>query len=79
MSFEEAVVPSTITRDAEGVIHIERNDLMKFNSARIEHTRLLGGGESETIGFEVRRPGEYPYVYSFPGHVAMMMGVLVVK
>lgn len=45
----------------------------------IAATKLLGGGESDTIEFEVPGPGEYPFLCSFPGHVAMMKGVLVVK
>lgn len=49
------------------------------DEAMIAHTKLLGGGESDTIEFEVPGPGEYPFVCSFPGHAAMMKGVLVVK
>jgi azurin len=45
----------------------------------IAHTKLLGGGESDTIEFEVPGPGEYPFLCSFPGHAGMMKGVLVVK
>ena len=45
----------------------------------IAHTKLLGGGESDTIEFEVPGPGEYPFVCSFQGHSFMMKGVLVVK
>ena len=45
----------------------------------IAATKLIGGGESDTIEFEVPGPGEYPFLCSFPGHVAMMKGVLVVK
>jgi len=45
----------------------------------IAHTKLIGGGESDTIEFEVPAPGEYPFICSFPGHAMMMKGVLVVK
>ena len=45
----------------------------------IAHSKLVGGGESDTIEFEVPGPGEYPFVCSFPGHSGMMKGVLVVK
>ena len=45
----------------------------------IAATKLIGGGETDTIEFEVPGPGEYPFLCSFPGHVAMMKGVLVVK
>ena len=45
----------------------------------IAHSKLLGGGESDTIEFEVPGPGEYPFLCSFPGHSGVMKGVLVVK
>ncbi len=49
------------------------------DEAIIAHTKLIGGGESDTISFEVPGPGEYPFVCSFPGHASMMKGVLIVK
>ena len=49
------------------------------DEAVIAHTKLIGGGESDTISFEVPGPGEYPFVCSFPGHASMMKGVLIVK
>ncbi|MEC8424935.1 MAG: plastocyanin/azurin family copper-binding protein [Myxococcota bacterium] len=49
------------------------------DKAVVAATKLLGGGESDTISFEVPGPGEYPFLCSFPGHVGMMKGVLVVK
>ena len=45
----------------------------------IAHTKLIGGGESDLIEFELPGPGEYPFVCSFPGHAAIMQGVLVAK
>jgi azurin len=44
----------------------------------IAHTKLLGPGESETLEFEVPGPGSYPFLCTFPGHVALMSGTLVV-
>ena len=131
--------PAVVAKpDADGVVHIEATDMMKYNANRIEvegttvkielkhvgkmpkngmghnlvvlkpgtnaiswasgaiaaaateyipagdaaivaHTKLLGGGDSDTIEFTVPGPGEYPFVCSFPGHAAIMNGVLVVK
>ncbi len=49
-------------------------------SAVIAHTKILGGGESDTITFTApATAGEYPYLCSFPGHFAMMKGKLTVK
>jgi len=45
----------------------------------IAHTRLLGGGEEDTIEFTIDKKGTYKYICSFPGHVAMMKGVLIVE
>ena len=46
----------------------------------IAYTRLLGPGESDTIEFTApAKPGEYDYFCSFPGHWALMKGVMTVK
>ncbi|GAA5130388.1 azurin [Luteolibacter yonseiensis] len=46
----------------------------------IAHTKLLGGGETETLTFTApAEAGAYPFVCTFPGHFALMSGVLTVK
>ncbi|MFV0416874.1 MAG: plastocyanin/azurin family copper-binding protein [Chthoniobacterales bacterium] len=46
----------------------------------LAHTKLLGPGESDTITFTApTEPGSYPFICSFPGHVALMKGELIVK
>jgi azurin len=46
----------------------------------IVHTQVLGPGESESVTFDTPiEKGEYEYVCTFPGHFAMMRGVLEVK
>lgn len=45
----------------------------------IAHTKVLGPGESDTITFTINEPGAYPYICSFPGHWAIMKGILHVK
>ena len=42
-------------------------------------TKLLGGGESDTIEFQAPAAGTYTFLCSFPGHSAIMKGTLVVK
>ena len=42
-------------------------------------TKLLGPGESETLTFTAPESGDYQFVCSFPGHFAMMRGIMVVK
>ncbi|HWL54724.1 MAG TPA: plastocyanin/azurin family copper-binding protein [Chthoniobacteraceae bacterium] len=45
----------------------------------IAHTRMLGGGESDTIEFTVEKAGKYTYLCSFPGHFTTMRGELIVE
>lgn len=45
----------------------------------VAHTKLLGGGEEDTIKFTVDKKGTYNFLCTFPGHVAMMKGVLIVE
>ncbi len=42
------------------------------------HTKLLGPGEEDSIVVTLEA-GEYPFLCSFPGHYAMMKGVITVK
>lgn len=49
-------------------------------SAVIVHTKLLGGGESDSIEFNApAAAGEYPFLCTFPGHFAIMKGKLTVN
>jgi azurin len=48
-------------------------------AAIVAHTKLLGGGESDEITFTAPAAGSYPYVCTFPGHFAIMQGVMTVK
>lgn len=45
----------------------------------IASTKLLGPAESETITFTAPEAGDYEYVCTFPGHFALMRGVMKVK
>ncbi|HET7266637.1 MAG TPA: azurin [Oleiagrimonas sp.] len=47
----------------------------------IAHTKLLGGGKSDSVTFDVAKLGQGPFEYfcSFPGHAALMRGTLVVQ
>lgn len=42
-------------------------------------TKLLGPGETDVITFTAPAAGKYEYLCSFPGHFALMKGVLTVK
>ena len=42
-------------------------------------TKLIGGGEEDTITFTAPAPGHYTYICTFPGHFALMRGIMRVK
>jgi azurin len=45
----------------------------------LAHTKVLGPGETEVLTIAVpSEPGEYPFLCSFPGHSAIMKGVMTV-
>ena len=45
----------------------------------IAHTKVIGGGESDTIEFAISEKGTYDFICSFPGHYAIMKGKLIVE
>lgn len=50
-----------------------------FEDKIIVHTKMLGGGESDTIEFEAPAPGTYTFMCTFPGHYALMQGKFIVE
>ncbi|MEM9936623.1 MAG: azurin [Bacteroidota bacterium] len=44
----------------------------------IAHTKMLGGGESDTITFMAPPKGTYDFICSFPGHYGIMKGKFIV-
>jgi azurin len=46
----------------------------------IVHTEMLGGGEETTIEFTApTEKGAYPFLCTFPGHVGLMRGNMIVE
>ncbi|MDB6003946.1 MAG: azurin [Prosthecobacter sp.] len=45
----------------------------------LAHTKLLQPGQSETVEFTLPAAGEYPYFCTFPGHVAIMNGIITAQ
>ncbi|MDD0843053.1 azurin [Pseudomonas sp. Gutcm_11s] len=56
------------------------NDYLKPGDERvIAHTKVIGGGESATVSFEVAKleaGTPYEFFCSFPGHIGLMKGEL---
>ena len=65
---------------ADGMKAGAEQNYVKPNDTRvIAHTKLIGGGESDSISFPVSKlkAGEsYAYFCTFPGHAALMKGTL---
>jgi azurin len=40
---------------------------------------MLGGGQKTTITFQAPEKGDYDFICSFPGHVALMNGIFTVE
>ncbi len=45
----------------------------------LHYTKLVQPGASDTIEFVAPAPGDYPYLCTFPGHGALMNGVMKVE
>lgn len=76
------------TDDVQGVAtdgmsaSIDNNHIKEGDTRVIAHTKLIGGGESDSITFDATQldPAQkYTFFCTFPGHVAMMRGDVIVK
>lgn len=53
--------------------------LPKDSDQIIASTKLLGGGETDTITFDAPEKGTYTFICTFPGHYGIMQGTLTVE
>ena len=56
---------------------VANNYIQPGDKRVIAHTKIVGGGQSDTITFStaaLKAGGDYTYVCSFPGHSALMHG-----
>ena len=65
---------------ADGIAGGVTNSYLKKDDPRVlAHTKLVGGGQSDTIKFPISKltkGGAYTFFCSFPGHSSMMKGTL---
>lgn len=62
---------------ANAAEHVKEGD-----ARAIAHTKIIGGGESTSVTFDVARikdGGPYKFFCSFPGHLALMQGSIQVQ
>lgn len=68
--------------ESDGIAAGAANDYVKPGDTRvIAHTKLVGGGQSDTVSFPVNKlqsGGPYEFFCSFPGHAAIMKGTIAV-
>ena len=73
------------TSDVNGVANdgmgagLPKNYLKEGDARVIAHTKVIGGGQSDTITFptsKLTKGGAYTFFCSFPGHWTMMKGTL---
>lgn len=65
---------------AAGIAAGPTKDYIPDSPNVLAHTKLLKPGESDSITFTApSQPGDYPYICTYPGHYAVMKGILKVK
>jgi azurin len=68
--------------ETDGIAAGAANDYVKPGDTRvIAHTKLVGGGQSDSVSFPVSKlqsGGPYEFFCSFPGHAAVMKGTISV-
>lgn len=63
----------------EAMAAAENEYIPTDDSSVIAHTKLIGGGESDTITFTAPEKGTYDFLCSFPGHYSLMKGKFIVQ
>ncbi|MEM6763818.1 MAG: azurin [Bacteroidota bacterium] len=63
---------------AVNAIAAMETDYIPASDNVIAHTKMLGGGESDTITFMAPPKGTYDFICSFPGHYGIMKGKFIV-
>jgi azurin len=75
------VKPGTIEAVANaGIAAGPGKDYIPDSPDILAHTRLTKPGETDSIEFKAPdTPGDYPYICTYPGHFALMKGILRVQ
>lgn len=68
-----------VTEFAVSAIAAVDTDYIPAGDAVIANTKMLGGGESDTITFMAPPKGTYDFICSFPGHYGIMQGKFIVE
>tara|TARA_B100000780_G_scaffold68338_1_gene45222 strand:- start:1118 stop:1585 length:468 start_codon:yes stop_codon:yes gene_type:complete len=68
-----------VTDYATRAMSARDNEYIAEGDDAIAYTKIIGGGQSDTIIFDAPQKGSYTYICSFPGHYGIMRGILIVK
>ena len=63
---------------AQKAMLARENEYIPDGNETIAYTKMIGGGESTSVNFQILEPGEYEFICSFPGHYNLMRGKLIV-
>jgi azurin len=73
---EIGLAGNEMAKDPEGM----KKDYIPVTDKILYHTKLLNPNSTETLRFtSPTKPGDYPYVCTFPGHWVIMRGVMKVR
>ena len=64
---------------AQRAMLARENEYIPDGDETIAYTKMIGGGESDTITFSAPEKGSYTYICTFPGHYGLMKGILIVS
>ena len=64
---------------AQRAMLARENEYIPDGNETIAYTKMIGGGESDTITFTAPEKGSYTYICTFPGHYGLMKGILIVS
>ena len=70
---------TTVEEFASRAMASPETDYIPEGDEILAHTKLLGGGESDTITFDAPAKGKYSFICTFPGHYGMMRGSFIVE
>jgi len=57
----------------------EKKQFIPDDSAVIAASKLVGPLDSTVVQFKIPKPGNYPFICTYPGHYLKMRGRLIVK
>jgi azurin len=73
---EIGIAGNEMAKDPDGI----KKDFIPVTDKILHHTKLLNPNTIETLRFTApTKPGDFPYVCTFPGHWVIMRGVMKVK